>query len=235
MLHEMMKSDELTDITLVCDDKKHFKAHKIVLSACSSVFKSIINELPQNSSVIYLRGIQHQEMESLLEFLYLGVTKLNYERMEEFLNVARILEIKEINKDIEFYDGNTANNKIDVSDNENDNEKTSGLLKLDSERNGNKINKSKLFCKTDGMFVCYQCHSQFTMKATLKTHIQSIHEGQRHPCNHCSYQATTSGNLKAHIQSKHEGVRYDCNRCNYQATQKSHLTRHIRIQHSSEN
>ena len=35
MLHEMMKSEELTDVTLVCDDKRQFKAHKIVLSACS--------------------------------------------------------------------------------------------------------------------------------------------------------------------------------------------------------
>ena len=40
MLHEMMKSNELTDVTLVCDDKKQFKAHKIVLSACSTVFKN---------------------------------------------------------------------------------------------------------------------------------------------------------------------------------------------------
>ena len=33
MLHEMMKSNELTDVTLVCDDKRQIKAHKIVLSA----------------------------------------------------------------------------------------------------------------------------------------------------------------------------------------------------------
>ena len=26
MLHEMMKSNELADVTLVCDDKKQFKA-----------------------------------------------------------------------------------------------------------------------------------------------------------------------------------------------------------------
>ena len=39
MLHEMMKSHELTHVTLICDDKRQFKAHKIVLSACSSVFK----------------------------------------------------------------------------------------------------------------------------------------------------------------------------------------------------
>ena len=39
MLHEMMKSNELTDVTLVCDDKRQFKAHKIVLSACSYIFE----------------------------------------------------------------------------------------------------------------------------------------------------------------------------------------------------
>ena len=73
MLHDMLKSEKLTDVTLVCDDKRQFKAHKIVLSACSSVFKSIISDLSQKSSVIYLRGIKHQEMESILEFMYLGV------------------------------------------------------------------------------------------------------------------------------------------------------------------
>ena len=79
MLHEMMKSKELTDVTLVCDDKIQLKAHKIVLSACSSVFKSIINDLSQNCSVIYLRGIQHQEMESILEFIYLGAASFSVE------------------------------------------------------------------------------------------------------------------------------------------------------------
>ena len=32
MLCDMMKSNELTDVTLVCDDKRQFKAHKIVHS-----------------------------------------------------------------------------------------------------------------------------------------------------------------------------------------------------------
>ena len=79
MLHEMMKSSYIADVTLVCDDKIQFKAHLIILSACSSVFKSIINDLSQNSSVIYLRGIQHQEMESILEFIYLGAATFSVE------------------------------------------------------------------------------------------------------------------------------------------------------------
>ena len=102
MLHNMMKSDELTDVTLVCDDQKQFKAHKMVLSACSTVFKNIIDSLPSSSSVIYLRGIHCYEMESILEFMYLGVATFYQERMNEFLNVAKILEIKEIGKDVEL-------------------------------------------------------------------------------------------------------------------------------------
>ena len=100
MLHELHTSEELMDITLVCDDKRILKAHKIVLSACSSVFQSIIHDLPPNSSVIYLRGIQHQEMESILEFMYLGVATFYQERMNEFLNVAKNLDIKEIGKNV---------------------------------------------------------------------------------------------------------------------------------------
>ena len=44
LLNGLLSSAELTDVTLVSEDKKHFKAHKIVLGASSQVFKSIINE-----------------------------------------------------------------------------------------------------------------------------------------------------------------------------------------------
>ena len=102
MLHSMLRSNELTDVTLVCDDKTQFKAHKIVLSACSSVFRSIIIGLPQNNSVIYLKGINHQEMESILEFMYLGVATFYQERLNEFLNVAKSFEIKEMCKNTDL-------------------------------------------------------------------------------------------------------------------------------------
>ena len=40
VLYEMMKTTQMTDVTLVCDDKKKINAHKIVLAACSEVFKN---------------------------------------------------------------------------------------------------------------------------------------------------------------------------------------------------
>merc|ERR1712189_19942 len=102
MLNDMMTSNEMTDVTLVSEDKKKFKAHKVVLSASSSVLKSIISDNILSSPIIYLRGIQSLEIESILQFIYLGEAKFDQERMHEFINVARSLEIKEISKDIEM-------------------------------------------------------------------------------------------------------------------------------------
>ena len=233
MLHDMMKSEELTDVTLVCDDKRQFRAHKIVLSACSSVFKQIIKDLPINSSVIYLRGIQHQEMESIIEFMYLGVATFYQERMDEFLNVAKSLEIKEISKDVVLEDENVKNEEPEIAYNEgaklniNENTDRNGVSASSTQL----IDYSHLQKTSDGMFDCDQCAKRFKQKKGLIIHIQSIHEGKKFDCNHCEYQATQLTNLKTHIKSKHEEVKYYCSQCEYQTSWKHHLTRHIQSRH----
>merc|ERR1712189_177282 len=113
MLHDMMTCNELTDVTLVSEDKKHFKAHKVVLSASSAVFKSIISENYSTNPVIYLRGILSFEIESILQFIYLWKATFYQERMNDFLQVGKSLEIKEISRDIEGFD----NEQIDDDQN----------------------------------------------------------------------------------------------------------------------
>ena len=39
MCKDLYEEGKHSDVTLVCDDLTQFKAHKIVLNACSSVFK----------------------------------------------------------------------------------------------------------------------------------------------------------------------------------------------------
>merc|ERR1711949_85852 len=96
MFKDLYEQDKHSDVTLVSDDQTQFKAHKIVLRACSPVFKKIIDNNPSQHPLIYLRGIQSYEMESILQFMYLGEGKFYYERMGEFLKVAKDLEVKEI-------------------------------------------------------------------------------------------------------------------------------------------
>jgi len=242
MLHNMRKSEDLTDVTLVCDDMRQFKAHKIVLSACSTVFKNIIDSLPLNNSVIYLRGIQHQEMESILEFMYLGVATFYQERMNEFLNVAKNLEIKEISKDVEFNDRVEAIDEQDVTetthhqskDEEEEDSETDHLISnqfTNSTVNTNS-NKSKSITQSlDVKFSCDKCEKHYSNKQKLKIHFQSRHEGIKYACNQCDKQFTLQWNLITHIQSKHEGVKYACNQCDKQYTTQGDLAIHVQSKH----
>ena len=86
MFKDLYQEGSHSDVTLVSDDQTQFKAHKIVLSACSPVFKKIIESNPSQHPLIYLRGIQSYEMESILQFMYLGEARFYHNRMREFIN-----------------------------------------------------------------------------------------------------------------------------------------------------
>ena len=118
-LTEMMTSSEFADVTLVTDEQKHIRAHRNILSAASPVFKSILKMDSKNANpVIYLRGIQHSEMESIMQFIYLGEARFYEERMSEFLTVSKNLEIKELSTGIELNDQTTSESD-QVESNEN--------------------------------------------------------------------------------------------------------------------
>merc|ERR1719347_843363 len=102
MFKDLYQEGRYSDVTLVSDDQTQFKAHKIVLSACSPVFKKIIDSNPSQHPLIYLRGIQSYEMESILQFMYLGEGKFYHERMREFIKVAQDLEVREISDGVEL-------------------------------------------------------------------------------------------------------------------------------------
>ena len=53
---------ELFDVTLVSDDEVQISAHKLVLAASSSFFKSIFTKNPHSEPMIYLGGSCDQDM-----------------------------------------------------------------------------------------------------------------------------------------------------------------------------
>ena len=99
---DMLKTKDFVDVTLVTDDEKCIKAHRIKLSACSSVLKNILQIDTHNSKqLIFLSGIEHSEMESILQFMYLCETKIYEERINQFLKVAKSLQLIGLGKSLE--------------------------------------------------------------------------------------------------------------------------------------
>ena len=81
MMKEMMMNEDFADVTLVTEDKKQIKANINILSACSPVFKDILKKEKNSNQIIYLRGIEFPEMESIMQFIYLGEATFYKERI----------------------------------------------------------------------------------------------------------------------------------------------------------
>ena len=227
MMKELMMNEDFSDVTLVTEDKQQIKANISILSACSPVFKDILKKEKNSNQIMYLRGIQFSEMESIMQFIYLGEATFFEERMDEFIAVAKSLEIKELcNAEPERNE--------EPDDKPLQSKPVSSTKKVDKQTLVSDQALQENVSKVESLnrkYECEQCHKTYSKISNLNTHQQSVHQGVKYACHQCDYQATQQGALKKHIQSKHEGVKYACDQCDYQATRQSHLKRHMQSRH----
>jgi len=74
---------------------KTFKAHKLILAACSKHFQEIFEATPLGSSlIVILDGTSSTNMASLLEFMYRGEVQISQERLSSFLKTADNLQVQ---------------------------------------------------------------------------------------------------------------------------------------------
>ena len=84
---------DFMDVTLACEESQ-VTAHKVVLSACSSFFRSVLRRNPHQHPLLYIKGVSISDLESLLDFMYYGEVNIAQENLNSFLSVAEELQIK---------------------------------------------------------------------------------------------------------------------------------------------
>ena len=220
---EMIISEDFTDVTLVTDDMKQIKAHRNILSACSPVLKNIFQIDPHGSHpLLYLRGIHFFEMEKMMQWIYIGETTINNEKINDFLSLTQYLEVDELFQPLNVHKLASINSIVTFDN-------FSELKQPDI------AETTFVTAKTPRKFPCNECSYRATQQASLNRHIESKHENRKFSCPKCEYQAGRQDTLVKHIQSRHEGVKYPCKLCDYQATQKSSLKMHIESAHDGVN
>ena len=239
IMKEMMTSDNFTDVTLVSDDKQTIKAHRNILCASSPVFKNILQlQTNNNHPVIYLRGIKYSEIESMMQFIYLGEATCYQERANELLYVLNSLEIKELCTKFDI--GNHHTTDSSSYQNEDDEEEiidqgkdTNTIIeqKQESHTENHLLLNYKDIVSISSKFQCPQCAKLFSQRCSVYAHIRYAHENVKSACAQCDHHAPSKRLLKQHIQTQHEGFKYACTQCPFQATTPSNLTQHIKSKH----
>ena len=85
-----------SDVTLVCDDQTKIPAHKMILSACSPVLKTLLRTSPDSHTSIHLCGVNQQELLTVLTFMYYGEVNIDQMYIEKCMELARVFEMKEL-------------------------------------------------------------------------------------------------------------------------------------------
>jgi len=90
---DIREDKDLFDVTLACEDNQ-IEAHKLILSACSTFFRSIFKSNPHRHPLLYLRGVKFKELLGILNFMYMGQVSVAEADLNSFLSVAADLKIR---------------------------------------------------------------------------------------------------------------------------------------------
>jgi len=90
---ELRDDKDFFDVTLACDDEQ-IQAHKVILSACSPFFRTVLRRNPHAHPLLYLKGVKFSDLQSVLNFMYHGEVNVAQEELNSFLAVAEELRVK---------------------------------------------------------------------------------------------------------------------------------------------
>ena len=221
------------------DDKTPFKAHKFVLGQFMPEMKTLFLNNPHEHPIIYLKGVNQQELQTILQFIYAGRVEVPETKLKVLERVAKDLKLNQLSEVL----ANIRNAKCIVDEVKPEKEEdTDSYLQTEN----------SLFFRSEMLnYDCNECDYSTTREMELSFHIQSvhkqetvkisqqtseimlndnIHEGATYPCNYSNYKNVKSDILKLHQESKH--VKYKCKECKFISKRKSELKRHQESAHN---
>lgn len=91
----------LTDVTLCCEGKR-LRAHKIILSVCSTYFRETFMENPCKHPVVIFKNVKFDDLANIVEFMYKGEVSISQDSLSSFLHVAEMLQVRGLSENQEI-------------------------------------------------------------------------------------------------------------------------------------
>ena len=242
----LRKDNNFTDVTLACQDGKQVEAHKVILAASSPFFSDLLKRNKHAHPLIYMRGMNSEDLMAIVDFLYFGEASIYQENIETFLNIAQELNLKGMNLEQGSGESEAMVKPVSKQSVEPNNQGRSLNTKQDTIQE--EIAKQQ-------KFVCSK--SEFGDKDTVVVPVQEIsgdmtdldvqidtmmEPGGRdknnlkaHVCKVCG-KAGTPTCIKRHIEANHlEGISIPCNLCEKNVRSRHALRQHRSRYHASTN
>ncbi|XP_026499936.2 longitudinals lacking protein, isoforms A/B/D/L isoform X4 [Vanessa tameamea] len=81
------------DCTLAAEGQT-LRAHKVVLSACSPYFESVLSQQYDKHPIIILKDVKYAELRAMMDYMYRGEVNISQDQLAALLKAAESLQIK---------------------------------------------------------------------------------------------------------------------------------------------
>ena len=90
---EFHSNSDFCDMTLVCDDNRQVKAHRLILASSSQVVCNFLKKNQQSNPKIGLNGFKENIVRAIMDFIYSGEANIYKEDLDGFLELSEKLQL----------------------------------------------------------------------------------------------------------------------------------------------
>ena len=232
----LREDNDFTDVTLFCEDGKQVEAHKVILAVSSPFFASLLKKNNHPHPLIYMRGMQSENLLAIVDFLYRGEANVYHESLDGFLAVAEELQL-------EGLVGQTDKETMEETNYKPETKR--GLQTFDDElsRSRSKIahhTEKKMGNHSQNKTLAL-VNSNAGLVEGLDEHINTLMEKDSakdsigkpiYRCKVCGKETNHGNTMRKHIEANHlEGVSVPCNQCKKTFRSRNALAVHIHRDH----
>ena len=234
--NELRKDSEFSDVTLVCERGQHIEAHRIILTACSPFFSTMLKGNKHSHPMIYMRGFKTTDLVTIVDFIYHGEANIYQEDLDGFLALAEELQLKGLSGTQEKMPNNVEKELEKLYP-----QKTETRQPLLQE---GKHGANPTFSETFNQTKSYSDNHAIVkvksdtlvvndLRAQLDSMMEKVDDGEnKWKCKVCGKAtrgryAVAKSDMRRHIETHMEGLSYPCNHCGQFSRSSQALKMHI--------
>ena len=228
----LRNDQDLTDVTVDCEDGTQIKTHKVILASSSPFFLDILKKNDHPHPLIYMRGIRAEELVAIVDFLYFGEANVSQDSLDVFLGLAEELRLKGLTGS--FTEDNTETLKTKASEQETKFERRNPVDRTISyvPTPLNEYNHKTKAEHSSTALVSIEAHQldeqiNSMMTRTEKKMTVGSENKAVFACNQCGKEGQRQ-NIKTHIEANHiaSNISYSCDICGKISRSRDGLRRH---------
>ena len=218
--HDLRKDADFCDVTLLCEEGQQIEAHRIILTACSPFFSTVLKRNKHSHPMIYMRGLKAKDLEAIVDFIYYGEANIYQEDLDGFLALAEELQLKGLAgaQDDSSYDKTNTAKQLNPK-----RKPTLGHEEYQPKKpeESDILTRNHLIVPLDaGKLLVPVNTNKEELKAQLESMMVKAEDGDiKNICTVCGKTATgkdwgsANFNMRRHVETHMEGLSYTCKQC----------------------